>query len=103
MRVEQLSNNLGIDISGCDLRDLSDSSFEEIYDHWIQHSVVRFREQHLSEVDLQNFSSRLGPLEYAPHGKISKKDLQKVKSPFVKMGSYPSRKRKTAPILEMQR
>ena len=83
MRFEQLGNNLGINISDCDLRDLSEASFEEIYDHWILHSVVRFRGQHLSELDLQKFSSRLGPLEYAPHGKISKKDLQKVKSPFV--------------------
>ena len=83
MQFEQLSGRLGVDVSGCDLRDISQAAFRDIYDHWIRHGVVRFRRQNMSELDMQNFSLRFGPLEYAPHGKISKKDLEKVKSPFV--------------------
>ena len=71
------------DVSGVDLRQISDAEFEVIYSAWLEYGVLRLRGQNLSEIELQDFSSRFGPLEEAPFGKMSEADKAKIKNRYV--------------------
>src|SRR5690348_12960741 len=57
---------LGAQIPGVDLRHLPDGSFADIHRAWLDHLVVLFRGQHLTDDDLIRFSRRFGDLDWAP-------------------------------------
>lgn len=57
---------LGAEIQGVDLRDVNDAVFESIHQAWLEHLVVLFRGQDLSDEDLIRFSQRFGQLDWAP-------------------------------------
>ncbi len=58
---------LGAEIRGVDLgRDLSDRDIEWIRSAWLEHCVVFFRGQAITDEDLVRFSRRLGDLELGP-------------------------------------
>lgn len=58
----------GIEIHGLDLRRrLDDVELAGLLDHWHQHLVLVFRDQHLSDGELLAFSRRLGQLDPAPN------------------------------------
>jgi len=57
---------LGVEIRGLDLKDLTAADFEAVHRTWLDHSVVLFRGQHLSDADLIAFSRRFGGLDWAP-------------------------------------
>src|SRR5207237_10406514 len=57
---------LGADIRGVDLRSIDESVFAAIYEAWLDHAVVLFRNQHLADEDLIAFSRRFGTLDPAP-------------------------------------
>ena len=57
---------LGAEIRGADLRTVDDSAFAVVYQAWLDHAVVLFRDQRLSDNDLIAFSRRFGALDQAP-------------------------------------
>jgi taurine dioxygenase len=57
---------LGAEIEGVDLRALDDRRFAAIYRAWLDHLVLLFRDQSLSDDNLIEFSRRLGELDWAP-------------------------------------
>jgi taurine dioxygenase len=57
---------LGAEVRGADLRSINDATFAEIYRAWLEHSVLLFRGQQLSDADLIAFSRRFGLLDQAP-------------------------------------
>ena len=57
---------LGAEIAGVDLREIDDNDFVTIHRAWIDHQVLLFRGQRLSDPDLIAFSRRLGDLDHAP-------------------------------------
>src|ERR1051325_4169848 len=57
---------LGAEIRDVDLRGIDDSAFDAIYKAWLDHAVVLFRHQPLSDDDLIAFSRRFGTLDHAP-------------------------------------
>src|SRR5215208_4766914 len=57
---------LGAEIRGIDLRSIDDAAFASIYQAWLDHAVVLFRNQQLSDTDLIAFSRRFGTLDHAP-------------------------------------
>jgi taurine dioxygenase len=65
--IAPLSPHVGADISGVDLsQPLGETMFRSIFDAWMAHKVLRFRGQHLSKEQLQDFSRRFGELDKAP-------------------------------------
>jgi taurine dioxygenase len=61
------SDGLGAEIRGVDLsREMDASTFSQVYKAWLQHSVLLFREQHLTDDDLITFSQNFGELDWAP-------------------------------------
>jgi taurine dioxygenase len=57
---------LGAQIEGVDLRTLDDRDFAVVHAAWLDHLVLLFRDQQLTDHDLIGFSRRLGELDWAP-------------------------------------
>ena len=57
---------LGAEVQGVDLRRVDDATFAAIHRAWVDHAVLLFRGQSLSDDDLIAFSRRFGPLDWAP-------------------------------------
>ncbi|HEY7390482.1 MAG TPA: TauD/TfdA family dioxygenase [Bryobacteraceae bacterium] len=57
---------LGAEIRGVDLRTIGEEEFAGIHSVWLDHLVLLFRGQKLSDGDLISFSRRLGDLDWAP-------------------------------------
>ena len=57
---------LGAEIPGVDLKTIRDQDFEAIHRAWLDHLVLLFRGQHLTDDDLVAFSRRFGALDWAP-------------------------------------
>ena len=57
---------LGAELSGIDLRRADDAAFDAIHRAWLDHAVLLFRDQSLSDADLVRFSRRFGDLDLAP-------------------------------------
>lgn len=73
---------LAADVRGVDLsKKLDDATFKLILDAWSQHLVLRFRDQRLTDPQLEQFSARLGVLDRAPH--YAPGTVVTVKSDFV--------------------
>ena len=51
---------LGATVAGVDLRKLDDALFKRIHRAWIDHQVLLFRGQTLSDAELIAFSRRFG-------------------------------------------
>ena len=65
-RVVPSGRVLGAEIRGVDLRNIGAGEFRDIYAAWLDHQVLLFREQHLTDEDLISFSRRFGQLDWAP-------------------------------------
>jgi len=66
LRIVPSGAALAADIQGIDLRRLSEDDFAHIRQAWLDHLVIRFRDQQLTDDDLIAFSRRFGELDWAP-------------------------------------
>jgi taurine dioxygenase len=57
---------LGAEIEGVDLKDVGEEEFAAIHRAWLDHLVVLFRGQQLTDEELIRFSRRFGALDWAP-------------------------------------
>jgi len=66
VRAVATGSALGAEVIGVDLRDVGDHTFGVIHKAWLDHLVLLFRGQSLSDDQLIAFSRRLGELDLAP-------------------------------------
>jgi len=66
MEIKPTGAALGAEIRGLDLKAIDDADFAAIHRAWIDHLVLLFRGQDLSDDDLIRFSRRFGELDLAP-------------------------------------
>ena len=59
--VRPVTDAVGAEIRGVDLRDLGDEAFAAIERAWYAHSMILLRDQQLSDDDLLAFSRRFVP------------------------------------------
>ena len=64
--VRPVGATVGAEISGIDLAQLDDASFEEIHRAFLEFKVIFFRDQAISADEQQAFASRFGALEEHP-------------------------------------
>jgi taurine dioxygenase len=64
--VAPTGGGVGAEVAGVDLRRIDDGDFAAIRGAFVEHSVLLFRDQELSDDDLVAFSRRFGPLDWAP-------------------------------------
>jgi taurine dioxygenase len=57
---------LAAEIQDIDLRTIDDDDFSSIYQAWLEHLVLLFRGQNLTDDDLVAFSRNFGDLDWAP-------------------------------------
>jgi taurine dioxygenase len=63
MQVKLLSGALGAEISGVNLQDTSDKNFEVINNLLLEHKVIFFRNQNITEEEQLKLASCFGPIE----------------------------------------
>jgi alpha-ketoglutarate-dependent taurine dioxygenase len=66
VRIRPTGAALGAEIQDVDLRALNEELFDAIHRAWLDHQVLLFRDQTLTDEDLVNFSRRFGDLDEAP-------------------------------------
>jgi taurine dioxygenase len=66
MRIIPAGSALGARVEDADLRKISDREFGLVYRAWLDHLVLVFRGQRLTDEDLVCFSRRFGDLDWAP-------------------------------------
>jgi taurine dioxygenase len=66
LRIRPTAAALGAEVQEVDLRALDDDRFAVIHRAWLDHQVLLFRDQTLSDDDLVGFSRRFGDLDEAP-------------------------------------
>jgi len=65
MRARKLAGALGAEVSGIDLSCLSAAEFQQLKKLWMEHLVLFFRDQALTEPQYMSFAERFGePVEY---------------------------------------
>jgi len=72
--VRPLTDAVGVEVMGVDLKNMSEAEFRAVERAWHQHSVILLRSQRLSDDDLLAFSRRFGELDPPPNqerGRIS--------------------------------
>ncbi len=65
-RVDPLTPALGAEIHGVDLANLGPGQFDELYDAFVRHHVLVFRDQHLTREQHKAFGRRFGTLQTHP-------------------------------------
>jgi taurine dioxygenase len=64
IEVKKLGNAIGAEVSGLDLsRPMEEQTFKEIREAWLEHLVLRFRGQKLSDPQVLAFSRNFGELD----------------------------------------
>ena len=66
MHVRATDAVIGAAVQGVDLRALDSDTFTAIHRAWLEHQVLLFRDQQLTDEDLVAFSRRFGDLDEAP-------------------------------------
>jgi taurine dioxygenase len=66
MNVVPAGHAFGAEIEDVDLRTIGNDDFASIYRAWLDHSVLLFRGQILTDDDLIAFSQKFGELDWAP-------------------------------------
>jgi len=66
MDIRPLTGALGAEILGLDVRNLDQSTFDQVYQAFLDYSVLVFRDQELTEQEFADFGLRFGKLEEEP-------------------------------------
>jgi alpha-ketoglutarate-dependent taurine dioxygenase len=60
--LRQLPRTFGAEVTDIQLRALDDATFAELYQAWLEHALLIFPAQGLTDVEQRAFASRFGPL-----------------------------------------
>jgi len=63
MEIRRLGEQIGAEITGVDVRTLSEGTFARIYQAWLDYNVIAVRDQHLSIDEFLAYSRRFGGLQ----------------------------------------
>lgn len=64
LKVEWLDSSFGARVSGVDLRELDEATFEQLHDTWLDRALLIFPGQHLTKEEQVAFAKRFGRLEF---------------------------------------
>jgi taurine dioxygenase len=64
--IRPMTGALGAEIYGLDVRTIDDGTFDQVYQAWLDYSVLVFRDQDLDEESFATFGKRFGKLEEEP-------------------------------------
>ena len=64
IEVVPISGNIGALINGAQLNALNDETFEEVYQAWLDHCVIFFRDQKITPREQIDFAQRFGEIHF---------------------------------------
>jgi len=67
MQVQPINPFFVAEIIDCNLTAVDDEAFKKIYQLWLKYGVSRFRDQELSDDQLEAFSAKFGKLDTIPY------------------------------------
>lgn len=70
LRIEPTAATLGATVTGVSLADLDEPSWQAIHQAWLEHALLIFPGQHLSNTQQIAFARRFGPIERIGGGEI---------------------------------
>ena len=62
--VEPLDASFGAVVTGLKLAEIDETSFSRLYATWLEHALLIFPDQHLSNEQQVEFATRFGELEF---------------------------------------
>ena len=65
MEIRLLGPQIGVEVTGVDVKTLDDRGFAPIYQAWLDYNVMCVRDQELTIPDFVHYSRRFGPV--VPH------------------------------------
>ena len=83
MKILSTEGGLGAEVQNIDLRDLNDAAFDAIHRAWLDHLVLLFRGQQLTDRALIAFSQRFGELDQAPVQETGRRFVEGVPELYV--------------------
>jgi putative 2-oxoglutarate oxygenase len=78
MEIRKLGEEIGAEISGVDVKNLSDDEWKKVYQTWLDHNVIVVRDQELGIEDFYNYSLRFGPVEAHPSKSTRHAEFPKI-------------------------
>ena len=69
IEVVPISGNIGALINGAQINALNDETFEEVYQAWLDHCVIFFRDQKITPREQIDFAQRFGEIHFHPYMK----------------------------------
>ena len=91
LKITPLSGTIGAEISGIDLRNLSNSEFDAVHRAFLDHAVLCFRNQDLTPDDQIAFARRWGEMRSSLSQRLADRPeiIEIVKGPANEIGSAP--------------
>ena len=65
LEIRRMGPQIGVEVTGVDVKTLDDAGFAPIYQAWLDHNVMVVRDQELEIRDFLRYSRRFGPV--VPH------------------------------------
>jgi putative 2-oxoglutarate oxygenase len=65
VEIRQMGPQIGVEVTGVDVKSIDDRTFAQIYQAWLDHNVLVVRNQELEIPDFLRYSRRFGPV--VPH------------------------------------
>jgi taurine dioxygenase len=65
VEIRRMGQQIGVEVTGVDVKTLDDQSFAPIYQAWLDYNVMVVRDQDLTIADFLRYSRRFGPI--VPH------------------------------------
>ena len=62
MKVKQIHKNIGVSIEGIDLSRIDNNVFQQIKDLWLEHLIIIFPNQNISDEEHIKFGKKFGEL-----------------------------------------
>jgi taurine dioxygenase len=91
--VDPVTPFIGADVTGVSLAEVDDRIFAEIYDAWIRHKVLFFRDQtEFTPVHMEDLGRRFGEIDVPPKALPTSPEAPYGRLPFRSCGSGWSRR-----------
>jgi taurine dioxygenase len=78
VEIHQRGPQIGVEVSGVDLRTLDDAGFAPIYQAWLDHNVLVVKDQHLTLQEFLAYSRRFGIVSPHPSKSTRHPDLPEI-------------------------
>ena len=78
LQIRRMGPQIGVEVSGVDVKTMSEAEWRQIYQAWLDHNVMCVRDQDLTIPDFIRYSERFGPVTPHPSKSTRHPDHPKI-------------------------